>query len=109
MAAYEDFNVQDTKPGDIFKDNNPVALDRTYWIIINRNPNNVFMRGYNLDTKMIIPNITFYATLDDLNNDYTYIYIRRNPAGGRRRRSRKSKRTRRSKKRVKRSRKSRRY
>ena len=107
MAAYEDFNVQDTKPGDIFKDNNPVALDRTYWIIINRNPNNVFMRGYNLNTKMIIPNITFYATLDDLNNDYTY--IRRNPAGGRRRRSRKSKRTRRSKKRVKRSRKSRRY
>jgi len=102
MAANEDFNILDTKPGDIFKDNDPVAPNRTYWIIINRNPDNVFMRGYNLDTNTIIPNITFFATLDDLNNDYTY--VRQNPAGGRKRRSKRVKR-----RKSRKSRRSRRY
>jgi hypothetical protein len=109
MAASEDFNVNDTRPGDIFRDNDPVDPTRTYWIIINRNhnPDNVFMRGYNLDTNTIIPDITFFATLDDLNDSYTY--IRRNPAGGRKikRRTLKGKRVRRRKSRK--SRKSRKH
>jgi hypothetical protein len=113
MAASEDFNVIDTQPGDIFRDNDPVEPDRTYWIIITRNynPDNVFMRGYNLDTNMIIPDITFFATLDDLNDGYTY--IRRNPVvpinGGKKRtrRSLKGRRTKRFKK--KRARKTRKH
>jgi len=60
------------------------------------------MRGYNLDTNTIIPNITFFATLDDLNNDYTY--VRQNPAGGRKRRSKRVKR-----RKSRKSRRSRRY
>lgn len=113
MAPLEDFNVADTQPGDIFRDNDPVEPDRTYWIIINRNynPDNVFMRGYNLVTNKIIPDITFFATLDDLNDSYTY--IRRKPivpTNGGRKRKRRSLKNRKSKrlrtvKRVRRSRK----
>jgi hypothetical protein len=31
MAAFEDFNIYDTQVRDIFRDNNPVAPNRTYW------------------------------------------------------------------------------
>ena len=109
MAATEDFNINNTRPRDVFRDNNPVAPDRTYWIVRIREGARVMLDSYdpnnNADTGYGVS-----KTLEALHNNYTYVY--RNPINGGRKRKRQSlkgKKSRRSKKRVKISKRSRKY
>jgi hypothetical protein len=100
MAPGSIFNISDTQPRDVFRDNYPVAPNRTYWIVRTREGNRVMLDSYdpnnNSDTGYAVS-----KTLDDLNNFYTY--VRRNPVdpinGGRRRRSLKIRKSRRTKRR----------
>jgi hypothetical protein len=96
MAAYEDFNVQDTKVRDIFRANNPQIPEMAFWIVKERRPDEVILASYDPNHN-VETGFTTSRTLTALNTNYTY--FRRNPAGGRKRRSRRVRR-----RRVKRSR-----
>ena len=91
MAAVEDFNITDTKARDIFRYNHP---PEGFWIVTRRYFDSVFMRGYDTNTNVMNNNVVV-ESLNDLNNHYTY--IRRNPAGGRKRQSVKSRKSKRRK------------
>ena len=93
MAATEDFNVRDTRVRDIFRNNNPQIPEMTFWIVKERRPDEVILASYDPNNN-VETGFTNSRTLDALNANYTY--FRRNPAGGRRRRSkRKSRKSRR--------------
>ena len=96
MAAYEDFNVQDTKVRDIFRANNPQIPEMAFWIVKERRPDEVILASYDPNHN-IETGFTTSRTLTALNANYSY--FRRNSAGGRRRRSLKRRRTRRVKRR----------
>lgn len=108
MAAFVDFNINDTQPRDVFRDNNAVYPDRTYWIVRTRENNRVMLDSYdptnNRDTGWGTS-----KTLVDLDAGYTH--VRLNPVdpinGGRKRKrrslkGRKSRRSRRQKSRRRR-------
>ena len=100
MAASQDFYITDTKKGDIFRDNNPEGNNS--WIVTRRNFDTVFLCPYDTNNN-IITGPFIIVSLDDLNNDYTY--VRRGSASGRKsrkgrkgRKSRKSRKSRRGRK-----------
>lgn len=112
MAPAQEFNIYDTQPKDVFRDNNPQS-NRIYWIVRTREGERVMLDSYDPDSNMDT-GFAVSKTLEALNNGYTF--YRRNsvdPLNGgrkRKRRSLKSRRTKRTKRRrVKRSRRSRRY
>jgi hypothetical protein len=109
MAPDPHFNVLDPQPRDVFIDNNPVAQNRTYWIVRTREGDRVMLDSYdpnnNSDTGYAVS-----KTLNDLNNYYTY--LRRNPVdplGGGRKRKRRSLKSRKSKRRKSIKKRSRKY
>jgi hypothetical protein len=70
IMADEDFIITDTQERDIFKVNNPQG-NSTFWIVIKRYFDSVFMRGYDKNTNIMNDNFIL-VSLVDLNNDYTY-------------------------------------
>ena len=111
MAPAQEFIITDTQPRDVFRDNNPVAPHRTYWIVRQRDEglhgDRVLLDSYDPDTNRDTGFVVL-KTLEALNNGYTF--YRRNSVdpinGGRKRRSlkgRRTKRSKRSKRRVRRT------
>lgn len=109
MAPAEQFIITDTQPRDVFRDNNPVAPNRTYWIVRQREGNRVMLDSYDINNN----SDTGYAvskTLEALNNGYTF--YRRNsvdPLNGGRKRKRRSLKGRRTKRRKSIKKRSRKY
>ena len=97
MAPAQEFNIVNTQPRDVFRDNSPQS-GRIYWIVRTRESNRVMLDSYDPDSNMD----TGYAvskTLEALNTGYTF--YRRNlvdPLNGGRKMKRRSRRVRRSKK-----------
>ena len=102
MAAFEDFNVRDTRVRDIFRANNPQIPEMTFWIVKERRPDEVILTSYDPNDK-VETGFTTLRTLTALNANYTY-FPRSVVAGGRKQRSKRVKRRtkRRRTKRVKR-------